>query len=144
MKFGIVLDSKQNKGMLTLNSLSFIKVVIAITLFVIVQPYLLRSFDYRRFDFILYILLVFVLIFFMRHNVVFDNDFIVLGDGFSMMTKKIYFSEIKELKIDEYSSFHIILADNKEFVFCARRKSEYEDLKNQFYSVGLYKGDIRK
>ena len=38
----------------------------------------------------------------------------------------------------------MILTSGKEFVFRARRKSEYEDLKNQFYSVGLYKGDIRK
>ena len=61
-----------------------------------------------------------------------------------MMTKKIYFSEIKNLEIDNDKNFHIILNEGKEFVFRVRRNSEYEDLKNQFYSVGLYKGDIRK
>ena len=74
----------------------------------------------------------------------FEDDFIVLGDGLNMMRKKIYFNEIKELIIDDTKMFHIILDEGKEFVFRVRRNSEYEDLRNQFYSVGLYKGDIRK
>ncbi|PIZ96849.1 MAG: hypothetical protein COX80_00415 [Candidatus Magasanikbacteria bacterium CG_4_10_14_0_2_um_filter_33_14] len=144
MKFGIVLDSKQNKGMLSLNSLNFIKVLVVIIFFVIAQPYLLKIFDYRKFDFLFLSLLVFILIFFIRHSVFFEDDFIVLGDGLNMMRKKIYFNEIKELIIDDTKMFHIILDEGKEFVFRVRRNSEYEDLRNQFYSVGLYKGDIRK
>jgi len=87
---------------------------------------------------------LFIFVFFIFYRISFENDFVILGDGFNMMTKKIYFSEIKNLEIDNDKNFHIILNEGKEFVFRVRRNSEYEDLKNQFYSVGLYKGDIRK
>ena len=90
-------------------------------------------------DLLFDIVVVIFVIFLLRYNISFDAGFFVMRDTFGIMEMKINFNEIKNVVIDQGQNFHIILNEGKEFIFRVRRNSEYEDLKNQFYSVGLFK-----
>ena len=119
MKFGIVLDKTKKSSILNLNGkklfVYFLVIGLALITFVVLSDLFFPKLNLLRH----------------QHGADLLFDIVVVIFVIFLLRYNISFD----------AGF---FGDGKEFVFRARRNSEYEDLKNQFYSVGLYKGDIRK
>ena len=139
MKFQINLDSKEKDNALSLDTKVFFIFVCLSILISVCSVLLFNFFDDEEVKILAIFFSSFMAFFLIKTEIVFEMGFVVLQSYFGLFQKKIEFNNIKEVSVDSVKSFHIFLNDGKEFVFRARRNSEYEDLKNQFYSVGLFK-----
>ena len=149
MNFGIIFAENKKFNNLEIDPWFAFKRLLLLLLFVILLLIVFGEYiGYKNIDsginIFLFISPFILMALFNKSEVIFDADKIMFQSLFGVFKKEFQIGEVKSLTLDEFRQFHLILNNDKEFIFRARRRSEHEDLRNQFYSVGLYKEDIRK